>query len=241
MSKAKAVSNINDRSIPKKTFHTKDLRPIQPKTKNQENMFYHYNTGIDIMALTGSAGSGKTFLSMFLALRDVLDPSTEFKHLKIVRSAVPSRNMGYLPGTLDEKMEVYEQPYEAICNEIFDYNTRNYERLKELGYVSFDTTSFLRGLTFDNTIVIVDEMQNMNFQEIDTIMTRMGVYSKILFCGDFKQNDLQYQRNDQSGIQSFCRIIEEMKDAINIQFTLDDCVRSELVYDYLCAKEKLDL
>lgn len=240
MPKEKNVAHIADRSVPKKTFHVKDLRPIQPKTKTQEDLFYFYNTGFDVMTLTGSAGVGKTFLSLFLAFRDILDPDSQYKHLKIIRSAVPSRSVGFLPGTLDEKMEVYEKPYENICDELFTYNSRNYERLKELNYVSFDTTSYLRGLTFDNTIVIVDELQNMNMQEIDTIMTRIGVYSKILFCGDFNQNDLLYSKNDQTGINQFTSIIERMNDAVNIEFTLDDCVRSQLVYEYLKAKEEIE-
>lgn len=225
----------------KKSFSIHDLEKIQPKTTNQEQAFYHYNSDTPILSMTGAAGTGKTLISLFLALRDVFDPKTDYKQVKLIRSAVPTRDIGFLPGSVWEKLEVYETPYMDICDSILKYKSKNYERLKELGYLSFDTTSYLRGLTFDNSIVIVDEFANMSFHELSSIMTRVGVNSRIIFSGDVAQNDLQIKNKDKTGFYDFMRVLENMENHVNVQFTTDDIVRSDIVAEYLVAKEKLGL
>ena len=152
-----------------------------------------------------------------------------------MRSAVQSREIGHLPGDVTEKMEIYEQPYRQICHQLFDRKDA-WDRLEEQGHVSFISTSFIRGMSFDDAIIIVDEMQNMNFEEIDTVMTRVGYRSKIIWCGDYRQTDLNKRKNDVSGILKFFDIAQHMKAFTRIEFTPDDIVRSSLVKDYILAK-----
>lgn len=222
----------------KKTFTLHDLESIQPETKNQEQAFYFYNSGFPVMTLTGSPGTGKTFCSLYLACRDILDKNTDYRHLKIIRSAVPTRDVGFLPGSYEEKIEVYEQPYREMMDTLFKYQSKNYERLKETGNISFDTTSHLRGLTWDNTIVVVDEFASMSYHELDTVMTRVGVDSRIIFCGDVKQSDLQTRNKEKSGFYDFMNVLTRMKNHANIEFTTDDIVRGDIVAEYLIAREE---
>jgi len=219
----------------KKTFHPQDLKFIRPKTKTQEDLFQAFHQAN--LFLYGSAGTGKTFLSMYLALREVLEG--KFRRLIIIRSVVPSRDTGFLPGTLEEKIAVYEQPYRTICNQLFPYS-KSYDNLKKGGYIEFMTTSFLRGDTLDDCIVLVDEIQNMNFQEADTIITRFGENTKIIFSGDTSQTDLN-KKYDKSGMIEFMRIIEGMDEFEMVRFVPQDVVRSGLVRSYLLRKEALSL
>lgn len=223
----------------KKKFHIKDLYQITPITQQQKQTFYAYNSNFNLF-LTGTAGTGKTFIGMYLGLRDVLDESTPYRKLIIIRSAVPTREIGFLPGDQNEKMEIYEQPYIDICDNLFKY-TNCYKNLKLNNYVEFMSSSFLRGLTFDNAIILVDEMQNMTGHELNSIITRVGNDSKIIFCGDMVQTDLNKSKNDQSGLGDFSRIIERMSEFSVIRFTIDDIVRSGSVRNYLIHKEKLGI
>ena len=244
MSKRKNQSAVNDCSAPqrKKKFHTKDLRTVQPLTPSQKKLFNHFNQEKeDIMSyfLYGSAGTGKTFSAMYLALAEVLDPESDYDNLIVVRSTVPARDVGFLPGDLEEKIQVYEEPYMSICDELFEWS-KSYENLKKNGTIRFMPTSFLRGTTFDHSVILVDETQNMTFQELDTIMTRVGKHSKIYFCGDYKQSDLIYKKFDTSGFADFKKVIDSMdKYFHSIEFSVDDIVRSGIVKEYLLKKEKL--
>lgn len=225
----------------KKKFHLRDLANIVPKTANQKNVFNDWKKYPDKhFFMHGSAGTGKTFLSMRLGLGAVLDPSTPYHKLIIVRSIVPAREIGYLPGTIEEKIGAYEEPYLSICDELFEFK-RSYEGLKDSGYVEFVPTSYLRGVTFNNAIIIVDEIQNMNFGELDTIITRTGRDSKIMFCGDYRQNDLYGKRfTEESGFQNFLDIIQSMRSYFSThEFGHDDICRSALVKDYIIQKENL--
>jgi phosphate starvation-inducible PhoH-like protein/PhoH-like ATPase len=219
----------------KKKFHVKDLRAVFPKTDAQKRLFKMYRDGHNLF-LYGSAGTGKTFLSMYLALTEVLDTTTPYDKLIIVRSIVPTREIGFLPGDLDEKIEQYEAPYVSICNELFPY-AKSYENLKKNGYVEFISTSFIRGMTYDNAIILVDEMQNLTAHESDSIITRVGDNSKIVFCGDWNQTDLIETRYEKSGMREFYNILAHMPEFRMVQFTFNDCVRSGLVKSYLQAKE----
>lgn len=212
-----------------------DLKTFDPLTDNQKKFFESYKRGDYFIALHGVAGTGKTFCALYKALEEVLDKSNPFKKIIIVRSAVPSREVGHLPGDLDEKTEIYRQPYQQICHTLFG-RPDAYQRLEEQNFIDFISTSFIRGMSFDDAIIIVDEMQNLTYEEIDTVMTRVGYRSKIIWCGDYRQTDLNKRKNDMSGILKFFDIAMHMSAFTKIEFTPDDIVRSSLVKDYILAK-----
>jgi predicted ribonuclease YlaK len=212
-----------------------DLKTFAPLTENQKLFFDAYKRGDYFVALHGVAGSGKTFCALYKALEEVLDKSNPFNKIIVVRSAVQSREIGHLPGDVSEKMEIYQQPYRQICDTLFGRRDA-WDRLEEQGHIEFISTSFIRGMSFDDAIIIVDEMQNLTFEEIDTVMTRVGYRSKIIWCGDYRQTDLNKKKNDMSGILKFFDIAYHMNAFTKIEFTPDDIVRSSLVKDYILAK-----
>jgi len=216
-----------------------NLKTFEPLTANQKLFFDAYKQGDYFVALHGVAGTGKTFCALYKAIEEVLDKNNPFKRIIIVRSAVQGREMGHLPGDVDEKMEIYQQPYVQICDTLFDRKDA-YQRLCEQGYIEFISTSFIRGMSFDDAIIIVDEMQNLTFEEIDTVMTRVGYRSKIIWCGDYRQTDLNKRKNDMSGILKFFDIAWHMGAFTKIEFTADDIVRSSLVKDYILAKMRYE-
>ena len=183
--------------------------------------------------LHGAAGTGKTFIAVYKALEEVMNNKGNFEKVVIVRSVVPSREIGHLPGDEKEKTDVYLAPYKAICKDLFNTD-QAYERLVEQKNIEFLITSFVRGITIDRAIIIVDECQNMNFQELSSIITRVGEGSRILFCGDFKQTDLN-RKHDQSGLKDFVQIINRMPSFRNIEFDVEDIVRSNLVKEFIVA------
>ena len=216
-----------------------DMKTFQPLTENQNKFFQAYKQGDYFIALHGVAGTGKTFSALYKAIEEVLDRSNTFEKIIVVRSAVQSREIGHLPGSVDEKMEIYQQPYRQICETLFGRKDA-WDRLEEQGHIEFISTSFIRGMSFDNAIIIVDEMQNMTFEEIDTVMTRVGNQSKIIWCGDYRQTDLNKKKNDVSGLLKFFDIAYHMDAFTRIEFTPDDIVRSSLVKDYILAKLKFE-
>lgn len=216
-----------------------DLKTFEPLTANQKKFFDAYKLGDYFIALHGVAGTGKTFCALYKALEEVLDKGNPFNKIIIVRSSVQSREMGHLPGDVDEKMEIYQQPYRQICHTLFG-RPDAYQRLEEQHHIEFISTSFIRGMSFDDAIIIVDEMQNLTFEEIDTVMTRVGYRSKIIWCGDYRQTDLNKKKNDVSGILKFFDIAYHMGAFTRIEFTPDDIVRSSLVKDYILAKLKYE-
>ena len=212
-----------------------DLHTFKPLTENQKKFFDAYRMGDYFIALHGVAGTGKTFCALYKAIEEVLDKGNPFNQIIIVRSAVQGREIGHLPGDVNEKMEIFQQPYRQICETLFDRKDA-WDRLEEQHHIQFISTSFIRGMSFDNAIIIVDEMQNLNYEEIDTVMTRVGHQSKIIWCGDYRQTDLTKKKNDVTGILKFFDIAQHMSSFTRIEFTVDDIVRSSLVKDYILAK-----
>ena len=222
-----------------------DLVTIKPITDNQKVVFDAYKTEKKNLFLHGAAGTGKTFISLFLALEEVLNPSTPYECVYLIRSAVPTREIGFLPGDEEDKTALYQIPYQNMVQFMFEQPSDQafnllYDRLKAQGSIMFLTTSYLRGITLDNCIVIVDECQNMNFHELDTIITRVGQESKICFCGDFDQSDLQ-KTNEKNGLHDFLRILEDMDEFNCTEFTIGDIVRSGFVRNYLINKTKMGI
>lgn len=212
-----------------------DLKEIWALTDNQENFFTYYHKGHKAILCHGVAGTGKTYIAMHSAFKEILDKSG-YQRVVVVRSAVPSRDIGFLPGNEKEKIDVYSQPYQEICANLFPrFGDRAYNKLKEQNLIHFMVTSHIRGLTLDNCIVIVDEAQNMNDMELNSIMTRVGQNTKIIFCGDFRQSDLQKQ-SDMSGLKKFMTIAQRMPSFRHVEFGVEDIVRGPLVKEYILAR-----
>lgn len=212
-----------------------NLKCIEPKTKNQAKTFVEYKKDKHLL-LYGMAGTGKTFISSYLAINEILRGDTNKQKLIIIRSIVPTRDIGFLPGNQKEKQRAYELPYYNIFNELFERNNNNaYDYLKNKGVVDFLSTSFIRGITLNNCILIVDECQNMTFHELDSVITRVGDNCKIILCGDFRQSDL-IKDKDREGLLNFMKVLQNLKYFKFVSFDEDDIVRSELVKDYIIAK-----
>ena len=223
----------------KKPLSAGYLLDIEPITDNQRILFKSYKANKHLIAY-GSAGTGKTFVTLYNALKDVLDDNTPYERIYIVRSLVATREIGFLPGDYEDKSDIYQVPYKHMVKYMFQMPSDAdfemlYGNLKSQDTIKFWSTSFLRGTTLDHSIILVDEFQNLNFHELDSIMTRVGENSKIMFCGDASQTDLQ-KTNDKNGIVDFMNILRKMPSFDIIEFGIDDIVRSGLVKEYIIAK-----
>lgn len=223
--------------------HT-ELSDINPITENQKEVFTQYQKGQNLF-LYGVAGTGKTFVALYNALKDVLDPKSPRERVYIVRSLLPTRDIGFLPGDEEDKSYLYQVPYQNMVRFMFKQPDERsfdqlYNNLRNQGTIDFLSTSFLRGVTIDNGVIIVDECQNLNFHELDTIITRVGQDTRIVFAGDIQQTDLT-KTNDRNGILDFVNIMQEMKEIDCIEFGIPDIVRSGLLKSYLINKIKLGL
>ena len=226
----------------KKPISSDIMRTIEPLTKNQEILFDAYNKNQNLVAY-GCAGTGKTFITLYNALRDVLDERTPYEKIYIVRSLVATREIGFLPGDHEDKSSLYQIPYKNMVKYMFELPSEAdfemlYGNLKTQGTISFWSTSFIRGTTLDKAIIIVDEFQNLNFHELDSIITRVGEDSKIMFCGDATQSDL-IKMSERNGIIDFMKILRVMPSFDIIEFGIEDIVRSYFVKEYLTAKYEL--
>lgn len=208
------------------------ISEIYAKTPNQTKAFEAWEEDKNLV-LTGAAGSGKTFLALYLGLCDMEDDAVD--KVIVIRSAVPSRDIGFLPGKIDEKTEIYEDPLYDLCATLYNRGDA-YEILNAKKCIEFTTTSFLRGITFRNCVVIVDELQNMSYEESRTIITRLGENTKIMFLGDIMQTDFKDKK--QSGMDKFVGVLKQMDSFAVINFGIDDIVRSGLVRDFLIAESK---
>lgn len=220
----------------KVTYSLDDLRKFEPMTDNQALLEEYYRSGFSLMC-DGVAGVGKTFCVMNLAFEEVLDENTPYDKIIIVRTAVATRDIGFLPGDENQKLEVLEKPYYGICDELFGNKSKNnYKALKNSNYIEFMSSSFIRGITIKNAIVIVDECQNFNYHELKSTITRLGYDTKIFFCGDYFQSDLIKSRNDKTGITKFKRILKKMPSFQNVTFNKEDIVRSGIVAEFYLAE-----
>ena len=228
----------------KKPINTDMLRDIEPLTTNQQVLFNAYAEDKNLVAY-GCAGTGKTFIALYKALKDVLDENTPYEKIYIVRSLVATREIGFLPGDHEDKSDIYQIPYRKMVKYMFKMASDAefemlYANLKAQGTLDFWSTSFLRGVTFDDAIIIVDECQNLNYHELDSIITRTGENSRIVFCGDGVQSDLT-KTQERNGITDFSRILTKMESFSLIEFTIEDIVRSGLVKEYILAKNAIGL
>jgi phosphate starvation-inducible protein PhoH len=215
-----------------------NLKRIEPLTDNQKLSFEAYNQNRNLM-LHGIAGTGKSFISLYLALNQVLNDNSQYRKIVIVRSVVPTRDMGFLPGNNKEKAKVYEAPYYAICSELFGRSDA-YEYLKNRNIIDFISTSFIRGITLNDSIVIVDEIANLTGHELDSVITRIGKNCKVIFCGDFRQSDFTKDQ-EKNGLMDFMKIIKRMRSFEFVDFQKEDIVRSSMVKNYIIEKDKLNL
>lgn len=218
-----------------KNFTLHDLKSVHPLTQGQRQLFESYFSGFNIVA-NGSAGTGKSFSAVYLALTDILRDDANQEQIIIVRSATPTKDIGFLPGELSDKLAPYEEPYRDIFANLLRKRDA-YEHMKEAGKVSFMATSFVRGLTWDNAVVIIDEAQSMTAHEINSVITRLGDNSRLIVCGDIAQNDLIYNRNIQSGYGRALKALEKINGVDIVTFTREDIVRSEFVKAWICALE----
>lgn len=242
--KQPSMVGLTKRQMKRKPINSGYLTQIKPLTPSQEKVFDAFNKQKNLY-MYGAAGTGKTFIGMYLALQQILDERSAYDKLYIVRSLVPTREIGFLPGDHDDKAELYQIPYQNMVRYMFKMPddasfSMLYANLKAQETISFWSTSFLRGTTLDNAIVLVDEMQNLNFHELDSIITRLGVNTKIIFAGDAAQTDL-LKTNERNGILDFMKIIQGMDEFEMVEFGIQDIVRSGLVKSYLINKLNLGL
>lgn len=224
----------------KKAFHLKDLKKVVPLTENQEAFFQAWYDGDrsgytnDVLIGHGVAGSGKSLLACYMALQLVLDENTDYEKIVIIRSVVPSRDMGFLKGTEEEKSDVFKMPYRQLFDKLFPWS-KSFDNMCLMGLAQFETTSHLRGTTFENCIVVFDEFQNATEVEMETVLTRLGKNARMICIGDTMQNDL----GSKSGISKIVPVLKRTEGTSFIEFGLDDIVRSGWVKSYLIAKHKL--
>ena len=242
--KQPSMVGLTRRQMKRKPINSGYLTQIKPLTPSQEKVFDAFSKQKNLY-MYGAAGTGKTFIGMYLALQEILNEQSSYDKLYIVRSLVPTREIGFLPGDHEDKAELYQIPYQNMVRYMFKMPDDAsfdmlYANLKAQETISFWSTSFLRGTTLDNAIVLVDEMQNLNFHELDSIITRLGVNTKIIFAGDAAQTDL-LKTNERNGIIDFMKIIQGMDEFEMVEFGIQDIVRSGLVKSYLINKLNLGL
>ena len=239
----KSLANIPTKVMRRKTpINIDHLSVIEPLTDNQKKVFDAYKEGKNLV-LHGAAGTGKTFISLYLAMQDVLDPSTPYDKVYMVRSLVPTREIGFLPGDHEDKSNLYQIPYKNMVKYMFKMPDDSsfemlYDNLRAQQTVSFWSTSFIRGVTLDKCVIIVDEFSNLNFHELDSIITRVGEDAKIIFSGDYTQSDLT-KTNERTGVLDFMKILQTMPSFDCTEFGIEDIVRSGMVREYLVSKINL--
>jgi len=221
----------------KRNWTRHDLRDIRPRTERQRDAIRSYLEGNDI-AMLGTAGTGKSLVALYLAAHSLTDERQAIEQIIVIRAPVPAIDQGFLPGDLDEKQAVYEDPYPPLLAKLFGPAT-TYEKMKAAGKLVFRTPSYLRGVTFDNAVVVLEEVQNCAFEHIDTVMTRLGENSRIIVTGDTRQMDLNRTHGYASGIRDFIQVSRDMNDFEIVEFNKHDIVRGPRVRSWITACESL--
>lgn len=221
----------------KRTWSRHDLRHIKPRTDRQREAMEAFIANGDDVALLGSAGTGKTLLALYLAANELVSGG-DIEHIVIVRAPVQAVDQGFLPGTLEEKQAPYEAPYGPLLAKLFGHAT-TYERMKEAGILQFVTPSFMRGTTIDNSVIILEEVQNCSIEHIDTVVTRTGDTSRLVVTGDTRQMDLNRTHGFSSGVQEFIEVSRNMRGFSIVNFTVHDIVRGPRVKSWVAAREQL--
>jgi len=232
------ATQSTSRSYSSNAIRLEHIKPFEALTNNQQKAKDDWEKDSNHLVLAGSAGTGKTFMGIHFAMEQILDKETPYEQLVIVRSIVPTRDIGFLPG-MEEKLDPYKKPYQQLFGEIFN-NKEAWSKLEANKRVVFEPTSFLRGTSYHNAIILVDEMQNLNFHELDTVATRVGNNCRIILVGDYYQSDFE-KTDEKNGILNFMRIVEDMATFEVTEFTWKDIVRSDFVRDYIMTKEMLGI
>ena len=241
--KPKRANAKHTDAVPKSLSEMFELRQIKPLTIQQQKTFDAFDDNKHLI-LHGVAGTGKTYISLYLALDELLSGNCTQKRIIIIRSVVPSREIGYLPGKISEKINIYELPYEQICSDLVKTKIpvkSSYSELKSKGIIQFQSTSFVRGLTFDDAFLIIDEMQNMTRMELHSILTRIGKNTTFIMCGDCRQDDLKDKRTEQSGLYEIMDVLRNIDSVETVEFGIKDIVRSGFVKEYIKARHELGL
>lgn len=217
-------------------FSVDKLLTVKPLTENQQKAFDAFSEGYNLV-LSGNAGTGKSFLALYLALKSLL--LKKYEKVVIFRSTVPTRNQGFLKGSIEEKQAPFEDAYRAIFSELLPTIPNPYDALKKEKTLEFMSTSFVRGLTLKNSLIVVDEFQNLNFHELSSVITRVGENSRIIFSGDYLQSDFRYE-DEKEGVLKFLKILSSMEeDFKRVDFQIEDVVRSGLCKRFLLAEHEL--
>jgi len=217
-------------------FSVDKLLTVKPLTENQQKAFDYWGENYNLI-LSGFQGTGKTYLALYLALKSLL--LRKYEKVVIVRSIVPTRNIGFLKGSQAEKEEIYEQTYKHLVNKLLPNIPNAYDTMKKEKTIEFLSTSFIRGNNLDNCVAVVDEFQNCTYHELSSILTRFGENSRVIFSGDFFQSDLKFS-DEQSGVLQFLKVLSLMEeDFRRVDFQISDVVRSGLVKRFLLAEHEL--
>lgn len=207
-----------------------ELNLHHPLTENQKRVL---KSRKDHLLVQGPAGTAKTYSVLARGLVKV--SAGDVDQIIIIRSPVEIRKIGHLPGDADEKMDPYAAPYIGLLAEISP--KMNYRALVSKRLLCFTPTTFLRGTTFHNSFVIVDEYQNLSEHELDTVMTRVGQGTQLCVVGDpAAQSDLP--RHEQGEQADIIDTFASMECVDHVQFSVEDVVRSGFVKDYHIARSE---
>jgi phosphate starvation-inducible PhoH-like protein len=209
-------------------------RTIRPKTANQKR----YVDAIEDHTITfgiGPAGTGKTYLAMAMAVAAL--QAKKINRIILTRPAVEAgESLGFLPGTLSEKIDPYLRPLFDALHDMIDIDT--IPRLMQSGIIEVAPLAYMRGRTLNDAFVILDEAQNTTPEQMKMFLTRLGFGSKMVITGDVTQIDLP--NSQKSGLKVVRDILQEIDDIAFLELTAEDVVRHRLIGDIVKAYDKFD-
>jgi len=209
-------------------------RTIRPKTANQK----HYVDAIEDNTITfgiGPAGTGKTYLAMAKAVAAL--QAKKVNRIVLTRPAVEAgESLGFLPGTLSEKIDPYLRPLFDALHDMIDVDS--IPRLIQTGVIEVAPLAYMRGRTLNDSFIILDEAQNTTPEQMKMFLTRLGFGSKMVVTGDVTQIDLP--NGAKSGLRVITDILQDIDDIAFMELTAEDVVRHRLIGDIVKAYEKFD-